>query len=117
MKKQDQMKELAALTDMVFAATSAETQKLAARQTELKSALQVLRTDAAAGQQYLTEDVQLRMSQVDVLWQAWLGTQARVLNQELAQVSAQRARQMRDLRIAFGRKEAAAGLVGRKRGV
>lgn len=117
MSKKDQMTELAALTDMVFAAASAETQKLAVRQTQLKSMLQALRADEAAGQQYLAEDVNLRMSQVDVLWQAWLGAQARVLNQELAQVSAQRERQLRNLRIAFGRKEAAARLADRKRGV
>ncbi len=115
MTREKQLQELKALTEMAFGAASSEAQRLTTRQAELKSMLADLRTEDAAVRQYLAENIHLRAAQIDVPWQAWLGRQLRALNEELAQVTVQRERQMRSLRQAFGKKEAAALLAAPRR--
>jgi hypothetical protein len=113
MAKAKQFQEIQALTEMLFSSRSAEVQAISARQAELRGQLHRLAEQENIAQDRFAEDIQLRLSRADVVWQTWLGCQKSALNTELARVSAEKERQMQGLRQAFGRREVANQLVQR----
>lgn len=107
MSKAKQLRELQILTEMVFSAKSAEVQAVAAKQADLRDQLDYLAEQETIAQDRFDQDLQLRLSRADVVWQTWVGRQKSALNTELARVSAEKERQMQGLRQAFGRKDVA----------
>lgn len=105
-----QLQDLKILTDMVFSARSAEAQAILARYAELRTQLEQLAVQESVAQDRFSEDIHLRLSRTDVLWQTWLGQQKKALNMELARVTVEKEQQMQAVRLAFGRKEVAAQL-------
>lgn len=110
MTKQKQLNELVALTEMVFAARSREVQKLSRQQVDLRENLADLRRQAEGVEAEFAQDIVLRMTRTDILWQIWVGRQKSALNAELARVSVEKERRMQGMRLAFGKKDAAARL-------
>ncbi|MBA84287.1 hypothetical protein ACSSNL_05570 [Thalassobius sp. S69A] len=115
MKKIKQIQDLQAITQLVFTAQSQEVQKLNQEQQKLREKLADLAQEEERSQRMIAEDMQLRMTRMDVLWQAWIGEQKSALNLRLAQVSAEKERSLSKLKTAFGRKEVATGLVDQAR--
>ncbi|WP_241481033.1 hypothetical protein [Ruegeria sp. ANG-S4] len=65
----------------------------------LDNQLAEARTDSSESEGY-------RVTGTDVLWHRWESTTRRQLNLELARLRAQKMDAMKDLRTAFGRKQA-----------
>lgn len=115
MRKIKKLQELKAMTDLVFQAESQEVQRLSEAQESLREKLYNLAIEEERSQRMIAKDMQLRMSRMDVLWQAWIGEQRSALNLRLAQVSVEKERSLAKLQKAFGRKEVAGRLVEQAR--
>jgi len=110
MKQGKQLRELAALTEVIFSAQSAKMQKLMAQQGSLKAKYAELCAQEEKVQAQFSQDPGLRMAQTDVLWRVWLGRQKAAVNAELALLAVEKERTLEELRVAFGRRDVAAAL-------
>lgn len=108
MSDKEKLRELAEVTDLVFALRSAEIQETTRQQAIIESKLAKLSQAGEDAQARFQSDVGLRFGGADVMWQAWLGQQRKSLNTELAAVLAEKERRLQKMKIAFGRREVAA---------
>ncbi|THD73810.1 hypothetical protein E7681_09345 [Thalassobius vesicularis] len=108
MSDKEKLRELAEITDLVFAMQSAEIQETTRQQALIESKLAKLSKASEDAQARFQSDVGLRFGGADVMWQAWLGQQRKSLNTELAAVLAEKERRLQKMKFAFGRKEVAA---------
>lgn len=106
--------ELAALTDIAFQKASGPLQQLAAREAELRQALDSLTTSVVYYQSGALDDdatFASRRAGADLAWDRWASARRAQLNVALAQVLAEKNVVKSRVKRAFARKLAADGLV------
>jgi cell division protein FtsB len=116
MKKEKQLGRLAQLTQMNFEARSSEMQALSARQDRLRERFKLLERQRLNAMSASDDDaLGQRLTGVDVLYQVWIGRQLTSVNSELAQLRVEQEARLRELKTAFGKKEAVAKLLRRQK--
>lgn len=111
--RQDQIRDLKALTDLAHRRDVAALQPILGQEAELRAALarldaQESQTRGDPGQLAL-----MRPMGADVLWQAWLARNRRDLNGRLAEILSRKEAHLARLRKSFGRAQAANDLNAR----
>ena len=101
----------------MFASSSAELQVLTSRQASLRAQIERLRQQDAEAAGEFEQDIQLRITRTDIAWQSWVGRQKAAINAELARVSVEKERRLKDVKQAFGKKAVSAELLMLKQGV
>jgi len=80
------------------------------RETQLRNQIRKLDRHVARSNQDELGSAGYHLSGADVLWRGWVSQTRSQLNIELASVLAQKLSALHDLRLAFGREQAIAGI-------
>lgn len=117
MGKRSELEDLSRLAEMLFETRSAAVQRIAAKEKRLRDRFETLQAQRKESLHASVETLSQKLTGMDVLHQVWLGRQLTAINSELAQVLVQKEAHLRDLRTAFGKKEVAAQLLQREKGI
>lgn len=110
------LQALAATADALYQARLAQLRSVLAEEARLRRELADLDTHRLRNAHLpATELAGLRAIGGDMLWQGWVDRMQAELNMQLAKVLVRKAAEMDALRRAFGKAEAAEGLVARHR--
>ena len=101
------LEQLKKLSNLKFQLSERDLSSILARENELRTELERLRSLARESLTDSTEHMQTRAIGADVIWMKWLGQTQRRLNVILAQVLAQKEVLMEKHRHAHGRKAVA----------
>ncbi|MCG7623645.1 MULTISPECIES: hypothetical protein [unclassified Epibacterium] len=106
MKQDKMLGQMRAVTNAVYLREHAKVKPLLDREAQLRGKLSMLKQQVEDSKALIDKSHEMKTLGVDLQWQQWHTNARRDLNQELAQVTAQKFRAMDKLRQAFGRKHA-----------
>jgi len=106
MKQDKMLAQMKAVTNAVYLREHAKVKPILDREAQLRGKLTMLKQQVEDSKALVNQSHEMRALGVDLQWQKWHTNARRDLNQDLAQVTAQKFRAMDKLRHAFGRKHA-----------
>ena len=106
MKKDKMLAQMKSVTNAVYLREHAKVKPILDREAQLRGKLSMLKQQVEDSREILNQSHEMKALGVDLQWQRWHTNARRDINQELAQVTAQKLRAMDKLRHAFGRKHA-----------
>ncbi|WP_420004681.1 hypothetical protein [Arenibacterium sp. LLYu02] len=106
MKKDKMLAQMKSVTNAVYLREHAKVKPILDREAQLRGKLTMLKQQVEDSREILNQSHEMKALGVDLQWQRWHTNARRDINQELAQVTAQKLRAMDKLRHAFGRKHA-----------
>ncbi|KIC46295.1 hypothetical protein RA28_00285 [Ruegeria sp. ANG-S4] len=104
--KPAQISDLSAVSEAIFQKENQRLRPLLQAEARILQQLARLDNQLAEARTDSSESEGYRVTGTDVLWHRWESTTRRQLNLELARLRAQKMDAMKDLRTAFGRKQA-----------
>ncbi len=106
MKQDKMLAQMKAVTNAVYLREHAKVKPILDREAQLRGKLAMLKQQVEDSRALVDQSHEMKALGVDLQWQKWHTNARRDINQDLAQVTAQKFRAMDKLRYAFGRKHA-----------
>ncbi|OIQ33305.1 MAG: hypothetical protein BM562_02725 [Alphaproteobacteria bacterium MedPE-SWcel] len=106
MKQDKMLAQMRAVTHAVYLKEHAKVKPILDREAQLRGQLTMLKNQVEQSRSVINSSHEMKALGVDLQWQKWHTNARRDINQELAQITAQKLRAMDKLRHAFGRKHA-----------
>lgn len=106
MKQDKMLAQMKAVTNALYLREHAKVKPILDAEAQLRSQIEMLKTQIADSRPIAEESHAIKALGADFLWQKWHTKSRRELNQQLAQVTAQKLQAMDKLRASFGRKHA-----------
>ncbi|CUH79791.1 hypothetical protein TRM7557_02576 [Tritonibacter multivorans] len=106
MKQDKMLAQMKAVTNALYLREHAKVKPILDAEAQLRSQIDMLKTQIAQARPIAEESHAIKALGADFLWQQWHTKSRRELNQQLAQVTAQKLQAMDKLRASFGRKHA-----------
>ncbi len=106
MKQDKMLAQMKSVTNAVYLREHAKVKPILDREAQLRGKLSMLKQQVEESREILNQSHEMKALGIDLQWQRWHTNARRDINQELAQVTAQKLRAMDKLRHAFGRKHA-----------
>ncbi|TNJ42275.1 hypothetical protein [Phaeobacter sp. B1627] len=106
MKQDKMLAQMRAVTHAVYLKEHAKVKPILDREAQLRGQLSMLKQQVEQSRALIDDSHEMKALGVDLQWQKWHTNARRDINQDLAQVTAQKLRAMDKLRTAFGRKHA-----------
>ncbi len=106
MKREKMLAQMKAVTNALYLREHAKVKPILDAEAQLRSQIEMLKTQIADSRPIAEESHAIKALGADFLWQKWHTKSRRELNQQLAQVTAQKFKAMDTLRASFGRKHA-----------
>ena len=106
MKQDKMLAQMKAVTNALYLREHAKVKPILDAEAQLRSQIEMLKTQIADSRPIAEESHAIKALGADFLWQKWHTKSRRELNQQLAQVTAQKLQAMDKLRASFGRKQA-----------
>ncbi len=106
MKQNKMLAQMKSVTNAVYLREHAKVKPILDREAQLRGKLSMLKQQVEESREILNQSHEMKALGIDLQWQRWHTNARRDINQELAQVTAQKLRAMDKLRHAFGRKHA-----------
>ena len=98
--------QMQAVTNAVYLREHAKIKPILDREAQLRGNFAMLKQQVEESRALVEQSHEIKALGVDLHWQKWHTNARRDINQDLAQVTAQKFRAMDKLRQAFGRKHA-----------
>ena len=106
MKQDKMLAQMKSVTNALYLREHAKVKPILDAEAQLRSQIEMLKTQIADSRPIAEESHAIKALGADFLWQKWHTKSRRELNQQLAQVTAQKLQAMDKLRASFGRKHA-----------
>jgi len=105
------LKPLAKVTQALYSKKLGAMQKIRAEDNELRQAIAGLDRNLAEETRASQNDHALRSLGADLLWQSWVGRKKASLQMQLAQVLVREEHALKEMRLAFGKKDVMENLI------
>lgn len=106
MKQDKMLAQMKSVTNALYLREHAKVKPILDAEAQLLSQINMLKNQVAVSRAISDESHAIKALGADLLWQQWHTKHRRELNQQLAQVTAQKLKAMDQLRQSFGRKHA-----------
>lgn len=104
MRQDKMLEQMKAVTNALYLREHAKVKPILDAEARLRGQINMLKDQVQKGKEIADNSHELKSLGGDLLWQRWHMQARRELNQELAQVTANKLKAMDKLRTSFGRK-------------